>query len=56
MITKNTHTVYLKDAENNVIGSFKAFAPGEGTADQIIDISTTSNGNTVTFHTIKAIS
>ena len=56
MITKNTHTVYLKDAESHVIGSFKAFAPGEGTADQIIDISTTSSGNTVTFHTIKTIS
>lgn len=56
MIAKNTHTVYLKDAESHVIGSFKAFAPGEGTADQIIDISTTSSGNTVTFHTIKAIS
>ena len=56
MITKNTHTVYLKDAESHVIGSFKAFAPGEGTADQTIDISTTSSGNTVTFHTIKTIS
>ena len=56
MIAKNTHTVYLKDAESHVIGSFKAFAPGEGTADQTIDISTTSSGNTVTFHTIKAIS
>lgn len=56
MIAKNTHTVYLKDAENNIIGSFKAFAPGEGTADQIIDMSTTSNGDTVVFHTIKSIS
>lgn len=56
MITKNTHTIYLKDAESHVIGSFKAFAPGEGTADQTIDISTTSSGNTVTFHTIKTIS
>lgn len=56
MIAKNTHTVYLKDAESHVIGSFKAFAPGEGTADQTIDISTTSSGNTVTFHTIKTIS
>ena len=56
MIAKNTHTVYLKDAENNIIGSFKTFAPEEGTADQIIDMSTTSNGDTVVFHTIKTIS
>lgn len=56
MIVKNTHTVYLKDAENNIIGSFKTFAPEEGTADQIIDMSTTSNGDTVVFHTIKTIS
>ena len=56
MIAKNTHTVYLKDAENNIIGSFKTFAPEEGTADQIIDMSTTSNGDTVVFHTIKSIS